>query len=158
MTGGDIRPTEHPFEDLVIYEMHVRGIYKRCIIRCYTGAEGTYEGLRQKIPYLKDLGVNAVELMPIFEFDEMESTRVVDGERLYNYWGYNTVCFLRPIPVIPRWWNITTKGDELKELIYELKENGIEVILDVVFNHTAEEMNMVHVFSFKELIMIFIIS
>lgn len=71
----------------------MRGFTKDASSGVTPGAEGTYEGLRQKIPYLKDLGVNAVELMPIFEFDEMESTRVVDGERLYNYWGYNTVCF-----------------------------------------------------------------
>jgi pullulanase/glycogen debranching enzyme len=84
----------HPFEDLVIYEMHVRGFTRDA--SSGVKAPGTFEGLREKIPYLKDLGINAVELMPVFEFDEMEDTRVVDGERLYNYWGYNTVCFFSP--------------------------------------------------------------
>lgn len=146
---GDIRPTEHPFEDLVIYEMHVRGFTKDASSGVTPGAEGTYEGLRQKIPYLKDLGVNAVELMPIFEFDEMESTRVVDGERLYNYWGYNTVCFFAPNTSYTSVVEHNHEGDELKELIYELKENGIEVILDVVFNHTAEGNEHGPCFSFK---------
>ena len=146
---GDIRPTEHPFEDLVIYEMHVRGFTKDASSGVTPGAEGTYEGLHQKIPYLKDLGVNAVELMPIFEFDEMESTREVDGERLYNYWGYNTVCFFAPNTSYTSVVEHNHEGDELKELIYELKENGIEVILDVVFNHTAEGNEHGPCFSFK---------
>lgn len=97
----------HPFEDLVIYEMHVRGFTRDA--SSGVKAPGTFEGLREKIPYLKDLGINAVELMPVFEFDEMEDTRVVDGERLYNYWGYNTVCFLRPTQVILQWWNTTMR-------------------------------------------------
>ena len=135
---GDIRPTEHPFEDLIIYEMHVRGFTKDASSSVTPGAEGTYEGLRQKIPYLKDLGVNAVELMPIFEFDEMESTRVVDGERLYNYWGYSTINFFSPKASFAA--DKTPGGcvNEFKTLVRELHKAGIEVILDVVFNHTAE--------------------
>ena len=78
-------------EDLVIYETHVRGFTKDPSSN--VAAPGTFAGLREKIPYLKDLGINAIELMPIFEFDEMESARVVDGVQLYNYWGYNTVSF-----------------------------------------------------------------
>lgn len=81
---GNIRQLEIPLEDLVIYEMHVRGFTKHD--SSGVTAKGTYEGLRQKIPYLKDLGINAVELMPIFEFDEMENARIVEGEQLYNYW------------------------------------------------------------------------
>jgi len=146
---GDIRPTEHPFEDLVIYEMHVRGFTKDASSGVTPGAEGTYEGLRQKIPYLKDLGVNAVELMPIFEFDEMESARVVDGVQLYNYWGYNTVSFFAPNTSYAFNEEHNHEGDELKSLIKALKENGIEVILDVVFNHTAEGNEMGPCFSFK---------
>ena len=69
---------------------------------------------------MKDLGVNAVELMPIFEFDEMESTRVVDGERLYNYWGYNTVCFFAPNTSYTSVVEHNHEGDELKELIRTL--------------------------------------
>lgn len=144
---GDIRQLEHPSEDLIIYEMHVRGFTKDASSGVTAG--GTYEGLRQKIPYLKDLGVNAVELMPIFEFDEMESARMVDGEQLYNYWGYNTVCFFAPNTGYSSVVEHNHEGDELKQLIYELKENGIEVILDVVFNHTAEGNEDGPCFSFK---------
>ena len=141
------RSLNHPFEDLIIYEMHVRGFTRD--VSSGVKACGTFEGLREKIPYLKDLGVNAVELMPIFEFDEMEDTRVVDGERLYNYWGYNTVCFFAPNTSYSSVVEHNHEGDELKNLIYELKENGIEVILDVVFNHTAEGNEQGPCFSFK---------
>ncbi len=144
---GNLRQPEHPIEDLIIYEMHVRGFTKHD--SSGVSAKGTYEGLRQKIPYLKDLGVNAVELMPIFEFDEMESARVVDGEQLYNYWGYNTVCFFAPNTSYASVVEHNHEGDELKQLIYELKKNGIEVILDVVFNHTAEGNEDGPCFSFK---------
>lgn len=141
------RSLNHPFEDLIIYEMHVRGFTRDA--SSGVKAPGTFEGLREKIPYLKDLGVNAVELMPIFEFDEMEDTRVVDGQRLYNYWGYNTVCFFAPNTSYSSVVEHNHEGDELKNLIYELKENGIEVILDVVFNHTAEGNEQGPCFSFK---------
>lgn len=144
---GNVRQLELPFEDLVIYEMHVRGFTKDESSGVKGG--GTYEGLRQKVPYLKDLGINAVELMPIFEFDEMEGTRIVDGERLYNYWGYNTVCFFAPNTGYSSEVEHNHEGDELKRLIYELKKNGIEVILDVVFNHTAEGNEDGPCFSFK---------
>ena len=144
---GKSEPVELPFEDLIIYEMHVRGFTKHS--SSGVEAKGTFEGLREKIPYLKDLGVNAVELMPIFEFDEMEGTRVVDGERLYNYWGYNTICFFAPNTGYSSVVEHNHEGDELKNLIYELKENGIEVILDVVFNHTAEGNEYGPCFSFK---------
>ena len=144
---GNIRQLEYPLEDLVIYEMHVRGFTKD--ESSGVRAKGTYEGLREKIPYLKDLGVNAVELMPIFEFDEMESARVVDGEQLYNYWGYNTVCFFAPNTGYSSVVEHNHEGEELKRMIYELKENGIEVILDVVFNHTAEGNEDGPCFSFK---------
>lgn len=144
---GKLKSPEIPMEDLVIYETHVRGFTKDA--SSGISAKGTFEGLRQKIPYLKDLGVNAVELMPIFEFDEMESARVVDGVQLYNYWGYNTVCFFAPNTSYSSEIEHNHEGDELKELIYELKENGIEVILDVVFNHTAEGNEDGPCFSFK---------
>ena len=144
---GNVRQLELPMEDLVIYELHVRGYTKD--VSSGVSARGTYEGLRQKIPYLKDLGINAVELMPIFEFDEMESARVVDGEQLYNYWGYNTVCFFAPNTSYSSVVEHNQEGEELKRLIYELKENGIEVILDVVFNHTAEGNEDGPSFSFK---------
>ena len=144
---GNIKQLEQPFEDLVIYETHVRGYTKDK----YSGvsAPGTFAGLKDKIPYLKDLGINAVELMPIFEFDEMESARVVDGVQLYNYWGYNTVSFFAPNTSYAFNEEHNHEGDELKSLIKALKENGIEVILDVVFNHTAEGNEMGPCFSFK---------
>ena len=144
---GDMPQSKKELCDLIIYELHVRdfthhpssGVQHR----------GTFSGLMEKIPYLKELGINAVELMPVFEFDEMEDTRVVDGERLYNYWGYNTVCFFAPNTSYTSVVEHNHEGDELKNLIYELKENGIEVILDVVFNHTAEGNEKGPCFSFK---------
>lgn len=144
---GNVGQLNHKFEDLVIYETHVRGFTKDASSHVEGG--GTFEGLRQKIPYLKDLGINAVELMPIFEFDEMENARVVDGVQLYNYWGYNTVSFFAPNTSYICNEEHNHEGDELKKLIRELKENGIEVILDVVFNHTAEGNEMGPCFSFK---------
>lgn len=144
---GNIKQLEQPFEDLVIYEIHVRGYTKDK--SSGVSAPGTFAGLKDKIPYLKALGINAVELMPIFEFDEMESARVVDGVQLYNYWGYNTVSFFAPNTSYAFNEEHNHEGDELKSLIKALKENGIEVILDVVFNHTAEGNEMGPCFSFK---------
>lgn len=144
---GNIKQLEQPFEDLVIYETHVRSYTKDK--SSGVSAPGTFAGLKDKIPYLKDLGINAVELMPIFEFDEMESARVVDGVQLYNYWGYNTVSFFAPNTSYAFNEEHNHEGDELKSLIKALKENGIEVILDVVFNHTAEGNEMGPCFSFK---------
>lgn len=144
---GNIKQLEQPFEDLVIYEIHVRGYTKDK--SSGVSAPGKFAGLKDKIPYLKDLGINAVELMPIFEFDEMESARVVDGVQLYNYWGYNTVSFFAPNTSYAFNEEHNHEGDELKSLIKALKENGIEVILDVVFNHTAEGNEMGPCFSFK---------
>ncbi len=144
---GNIKQLEQPFEDLVIYETHVRGYTKDK--SSGVSAPGTFAGLKDKIPYLKDLGINAVELMPIFEFDEMESARVIDGVQLYNYWGYNTISFFAPNTSYAFNEEHNHEGDELKSLIKALKENGIEVILDVVFNHTAEGNEMGPCFSFK---------
>ena len=136
-----------PMEDLIIYEMHVRGFTKHASsgVKC----PGTFAGLKEKIPYLKELGINAVELMPIFEFDEMDSAREHDGQKLLDYWGYNTVCFFAPNTSYSYVQEHNHEGDELKRLIRELHENGIEVILDVVFNHTAEGNEMGPTFSFK---------
>ena len=91
---GDMKQLLIPMEDLIIYELHVRGFtrHESSGVCC----PGTFEGLKEKIPYLKELGINAVELMPIFEFDEMRDDRVVNGERLLDYWGYNPVCFFAP--------------------------------------------------------------
>ena len=124
-----------PMEELVIYEMHVRGFTKMAED---VTAPGTFEGIRQKIPYLKDLGINAVELMPIFEFDELSENRVVDGKKMLNYWGYNTVSFFAPNTSYASAVEYNREGTEFKQLVKSLHEQGIEVILDVVFNHTAE--------------------
>ena len=144
---GAKKQLENKLEDLIIYELHVRGF----TMDPSSGvkARGTFEGIREKIPYLKELGVNAVELMPIFEFDEMDSAREHDGKKLLDYWGYNTVCFFAPNTSYSYVQEHNHEGDELKRLIRELHENGIEVILDVVFNHTAEGNDMGPTFSFK---------
>ena len=136
-----------PMEDLVIYELHVRGFTKHES----SGVEypGTFAGLKEKIPYLKELGVNAVELMPIFEFDEMKDSRIVDGRQVVDYWGYNTVSFFAPNTSYAGHAEYNREGTELKELIKALNENGIECILDVVFNHTAEGNELGPCFSFK---------
>ena len=134
---GD-RPLEIPESDLIIYEMHVRGFTRHPSSKVQPEHRGTFAGLSEKIPYLKNLGVNCVELMPIFEFDEMDNPRhdPQTGDRLFNYWGYNTVGFYAPKAGYAAKSN--NQQNELKELIKELHLNGIEVILDVVFNHTAE--------------------
>lgn len=133
---GNFKQPELPFEDLVIYEMHVRGFTKDKSSN--VNHPGTFDGIRQKIPYLKELGVNAVELMPIFEFDELGGSREHNGKKLLDYWGYNTVCFYAPNTSYSSAIEYNHEGTELKNLIKELNLNGIEVILDVVFNHTAE--------------------
>ena len=132
---GD-KPLELPLGKLIIYEMHVRSFTNHPS----SGVKhrGTYAGIIEKIPYLKELGVNCVELMPIFEFDEFENTRVVNGKRLVNYWGYSTVDFFAPKAGYAASAPFGMEADELKNMIRKLHQNGIEVILDVVFNHTAE--------------------
>ena len=146
---GNFKNTSLEPKDMIIYETHVRGF----TMDESSGVKhrGTYEGLREKIPYLLELGVNAVELMPIFEFDEMEDVRVVDGEKLLNYWGYSPVCFFAPNAAYASEQRFNQVGNELRRLIHELNSNGIEVILDVVFNHTAEGNEMGPCFSFKGL-------
>lgn len=134
---GD-RPLEVPLEDLVIYELHVRSFTRDPS----SGVRnpGTFAGLAEKIPHLKKLGVNCVELMPIFEFDEFENSRLnaATGERLLNYWGYSTVGFFAPKAGFAATGKFGMQMDELKNLVLELHKAGIEVMLDVVFNHTAE--------------------
>ncbi len=144
--GNFERPNLEP-KDMIIYEMHVRGF----TMDPSSGVinKGTFDGIREKIPYLLELGVNAIELMPIFEFDELEDTRVVDGEKLINYWGYSPVCFFAPNTGYASKHEYNEEGTEFRELVRELNSNGIEVILDVVFNHTAEGNELGPCFSFK---------
>jgi len=144
---GDRKQSHRDLCDLVIYELHVRGFTQHPSSK--VKHRGTFEGLREKIPYLKELGVNAVELMPIFEFDETMNAREVNGQKLLEYWGYNTVSFFAPNTSYIAQDEYNQEGTELKELIKELHENHIEVILDVVFNHTAEGNEKGPVFCFK---------
>ena len=144
---GDMPQSKKELCDLIIYELHVRdfthhpssGVQHR----------GTFSGLMEKIPYLKELGINAVELMPIFEFDETMNSRTVDGKQLLECWGYNTVGFFAPNSSYAAANEHNQEGTELKILIKALHDNGIEVILDVVFNHTAEGNEKGNTFSFK---------
>ena len=144
--GAHIDPVR-PIQDLIIYELHVRGFTKDAS----SGVKnpGTFAGIREKIPYLKELGITAVELMPIFEFDETMGRREVDGRVLLDYWGYNPVSFFAPNTSYAAQKEFNREGDELKALIRDLNANGIEVILDVVFNHTAEGNEKGPFFSFK---------
>ena len=144
---GDTKQPLIPMEDLIIYELHVRGFTKHG--SSGVTYPGTFAGLMEKIPYLKELGVNAVELMPIFEFDEMRDYREVDGKPLLDYWGYNTVSFFAPNTSYTAEIEYNREGCELKRLIQELNNNGIECFLDVVFNHTAEGNEEGPFFSFK---------
>jgi glycogen operon protein len=134
----DDRPLEIPPEDQIIYEMHVRSF--TCDSSSGVKYPGTFAAMREKIPYLKELGVTSVELMPIFEFDEFENSRKspITGETLFNYWGYSTVGFFAPKAGYAATGKLGMQVDEVKALVKELHKNGIEVILDVVFNHTAE--------------------
>ncbi|MCI9557799.1 alpha-amylase family glycosyl hydrolase [Candidatus Ventrimonas sp. KK005] len=144
---GDMPQSSKKLSDLVIYELHVRGF----TYHPSSGVQfpGTFAGIREKIPYLKELGINAVELMPIFEFDETMNSRMVGDKLLLDYWGYNTVSFFAPNSNYASTTEYNREGTELKELIRELHNNGIEVILDVVFNHTAEGNEYGPTFCFK---------
>ncbi len=147
---GDMPQSNRQLSDLVIYELHIRGFTKHH--SSGVKVPGTFSGLKEKIPYLKELGINAVELMPIFEFDEMATAREVNGQLLLDYWGYNSVCFFAPNSSYASSYDDNEwEGLELKDLIKTLHDNEIEVILDVVFNHTAEGNEQGNTFSFKGL-------
>ena len=144
---GDMRSPELPLRDLIIYEMHVRGFTRSSTSG--VAHPGTFAGILEKLPHLLALGINAVELMPVFEFNELEDARVIDGKTLYNYWGYNTVSFFSPNTSYSSENEYNREGNELKQMVRVLHEHGIEVILDVVFNHTAEGNEQGSAFSFK---------
>ncbi len=129
-------PLRIPMEKLIIYELHIRSFTMH--ESSNVDYKGTFSGLKKKIDYIKELGINCVELMPIFEFDEFENSREINGNKLYNYWGYSTVNFFAPKAGYAKSSAFGMESDELKSLIKHLHRNGIEVILDVVFNHTAE--------------------
>lgn len=144
----DVQP-QIPIEDLIIYEMHVRGFtrHESSGVRY----PGTFAAIREKIPYLLELGVNCVELMPIFEFDEFEvhHSNPENGEQLMNYWGYSTIGFFAPKAGYAATGMLGMQVDELKTLVKDLHRVGIEVILDVVFNHTAEGNEFGRTLSFR---------
>lgn len=128
-----------PLSELLIYEMHVRGFTMHPSSR--VSKPGTFAGIVEKIPYLKSLGVNAIELLPVFEFNELEyPRRGKDGKEraLVNYWGYSPVSFFAPMNRYSAGSSSSETLWEFKEMVRQLHLNGIEVILDVVFNHTSE--------------------
>lgn len=134
---GDTQP-RLPGSEMIIYEAHVRGFTAHPSSRVHS--PGTLRGLVEKIPYFQDLGITAVELMPVQEFNENELTRVnpITGERLKNFWGYNPAVFLAPkgsysVPGAPG-----QQVTEFREMVKAFHRAGIEVILDIVLNHTAE--------------------
>ena len=126
-------PLKRPFAKTVIYELHVRGFTRHSSSGVAADKRGTYAGLIEKIPYLKDLGVTAVELLPVFQFDEQDCP---PGRT--NYWGYSPVSFFAPHRAYSRRQDPLGPLDEFRDMVKALHKAGIEVILDVVFNHTAE--------------------
>jgi isoamylase len=132
------RPPRHPWSKTVIYETHVRGL----TVHPSSGVPhaGTYRGLIEKIPYFKDLGVTAVELLPVQEFNahELKTRDPVTGELLRNYWGYNPVAFSAVNASYSSSGSVGQQTLEFKEMVRQLHAAGIEVIIDVVLNHTAE--------------------
>jgi glycogen operon protein len=143
---GD-EPLRRPMEETIIYEMHVRGFTQSP--SSGSAHPGTFSGIIEKIPYLAELGVTAVELLPVFDFDETAAINVVNGKALTNYWGYSTMGFFAPQSnycVSPEQGNHL---QEFRDLVKALHRAGIEVILDVVFNHTDEGNHLGPTFSFK---------
>ncbi len=135
---GHDRPLQIPEAKLVIYEMHVRGFTRHES----SGAThpGTFDAIREKIPYFQSIGINCLELLPIFEFDERENTRTnpLTGETLCNYWGYSTVGFNAPKSAFAASGPTGDQANEVRALVKDLHAAGIQIVLDVVFNHTAE--------------------
>lgn len=145
---GD-RPLNYPLRFSVLYEAHVRGL----TIHSSSGVEhpGSYRGVVEKIPYLKELGITSLEFMPVQEFNERELPRSNPrtGEQLRNYWGYSTVSFFAPKGSYSSDKEPGGQVREFKEMVRELHKAGIEVILDIVFNHTAEGNEKGPTFSFR---------
>lgn len=143
---GD-RPLDRPIQDSIIYETHLAGFTKSPTAG--VTHPGAFHGLIEKIPYLQELGVTAVELLPIFDFDETDVLRQVNGQSLKNFWGYSTMGFFAPQSAYCVNPQAGYHLDEFRDLVKALHKAGIEVILDVVFNHTDEGNHLGPVFSFK---------
>ncbi len=143
---GD-KPLKRPLDETIIYEAHVRGFTQSPT----SGVRhpGTFAGLIEKIPYLKDLGITAVELLPIFDFDETAVLRDVDGKPVRNFWGYSTMGFFAPQCSYCLQPESGGHLREFRDLVKAMHKAGIEVILDVVFNHTDEGNHQGPIFSFK---------
>jgi isoamylase len=142
----DDRPLHHPFSSTVLYEMHVGGFTRNANSNVTEEKRGTYAGLVEKIPYLKDLGITAVELMPIFQFDSQDAPAGLE-----NYWGYSPMSFFAPHAGYSSRSDPLGCLDEFRDMVKALHRAGIEVILDVVYNHTAEDGANGPTFSFKGL-------
>lgn len=139
------------YEDSVIYEVHVRGF--TCDPSSGVQHPGTFKGLVEKIPYLKWLGVTAVELMPVFEWDECDCPffHPETGEKMTNFWGYNPVAFAAPKAAFAATAKKFGQTHEFRDMVKAMHAAGIEVILDVVFNHTGEGNDEGRTFSFRGL-------
>jgi glycogen operon protein len=148
--AGDAPPLL-PLEDLVIYELHVRGFTAHPTSG--VAKPGTFAGLTEKIPYLQALGVNAVELLPVHEFDEDDCpfTNPLTGEKLRNFWGYNSIAFAAPKAAYAASARAHNQVAEFRDLVRAFHAAGIEVILDVVFNHTGEGDDRGRTYSFRGL-------
>jgi isoamylase len=144
-------PPRTPLEDSIVYELHVRGF--TCHPSSGVAHPGTFRGLVEKIPYLQSLGVTAVELLPIHEFDESDCpfTNPLTGERLRNFWGYNSIAFAAPKAAYAS--NAAEHGqvNEFREMVRAFHAAGMEVFLDVVFNHTGEGDDRGRMYSFRGL-------
>ncbi|MGR9073890.1 MAG: glycogen debranching protein GlgX [Gammaproteobacteria bacterium] len=146
---GMDQPINRPLSDSIIYEMHVRGFTRDPS----SGVRnpGMFRGVIEKIPYLKELGVTAVELLPVTEFDELDNVRrnPENDSQLYNFWGYHPLSFFAPKAAYAGNRRPGCEVDEFKCMVKALHAEGIEVILDVVFNHTGEGDHRGPVYSFK---------
>lgn len=145
---GD-KPLRHPMSDTIIYECHIRGLTAGN--NADVEHQGTYAGVIEKIPYFKELGITALEFLPVHEFNAVQHQRFhpVTHEPLMNYWGYHTVCFFAPGGHFSSTGTRGQQVTEFKRMVRELHKAGIEVILDIVFNHTGEGDRLGPVFSFK---------
>ncbi|MDR1179507.1 MAG: glycogen debranching protein GlgX [Spirochaetales bacterium] len=145
---GD-RPLNYPLRKSVIYETHVRSLSQD--ESSSVGHPGSYLGVVEKIPYLKQLGITSLELLPMMEFDEFEFERInpMTGKLLQNYWGYSTIAFFAPKGSYSSGPGLGEQVTEFKTMIRELHKAGIEVIMDVVFNHTGEGNELGPTYSFR---------
>jgi isoamylase len=140
-------PLNRPIEDSIIYEMHVRGFTVSPTAN--VKHPGKFAGLIEKIPYLKQLGITAVELLPIFDFDETVPVRIHEGKPLWNFWGYSTMSYFAPHSGFCVTSQCGSQLREFRDLVKALHKAGIEVILDVVFNHTDEGNQQGPTFCFR---------